>query len=90
MTIEPLNITKIVEDIVFELSPSYMVDPLSLKKWYCKNGINLIMMRTGLKTICYNVDNFDWKDISNKKKVLILNQNQLEIEQKQHYENIQR
>jgi hypothetical protein len=83
------NITEIVEDIIFTHSPSYMVNASELRRWYRQHGIKYVMQKTGSTPISYNVETFNWLDIANKKRTLILDYNQLMIEKQYHHENLQ-
>jgi len=77
---ETVDITDLVTQICIEKSPAEMVDANSLKKWYRANGIKYILEATQTKAINYDVESFNFKEISDKKKNLWYNQEQLEKE----------
>lgn len=84
---DALDVTELVTDIVIRFSPAEMVDPEKLKKWYKINGTKYLMDASGTNQIHYNVDFFNFMKISEMKKHLWFEQQELEIKQQFYNQN---
>ena len=78
---DAIDITQLITDIVIRFSPAEMIDPDKLKQWYKVNGTKYILDLSGNKQIDYNVDFYNFTKVSDIKKQLWVDEQELEMKQ---------